>query len=120
MPVLTATSGGIDLARFGAADWRPEYRALYPEVAQWVTEQRPTDLSSHLAAIAAPTLLLWGDRDPVSPVAAGRRLESLLPDARLVVVPGGDHMFARDHADEVAPHIADHLFGRVPDPPKTA
>ena len=109
--VLTATSGGIDLAPFGVQDWRSEYRRAYPSAAPWVTDSR-VDLSDRLAAVAAPTLLIWSDADPISPLAVGEHLATLLPRARLVVVPRGDHMFARDLAAEVAPHIAAHLAGQ--------
>ena len=59
--------------------------------------------------IAAPTLLIWGDADPISPVAVGRHLEQRIPDARLHVVPGGDHDVARTHAETVAALIAAFL-----------
>jgi pimeloyl-ACP methyl ester carboxylesterase len=67
------------------------------------------DLTDRIPTITAPALLLWGDADPISPVSAGRSLASLLPKSHLVVVPGGDHAFVRDRADEVAPHVARHL-----------
>ena len=38
-----------------------------------------------------PVLLVWGDRDPILPVAHGRRAVDLLPSARLVVFPGCGH-----------------------------
>jgi pimeloyl-ACP methyl ester carboxylesterase len=50
-----------------------------------------------------------GDADPISPVAVGQNLASLLPKSHLVVIPGGDHAFARDRAADVAPHILRHL-----------
>ncbi len=105
--VLVATSGGIDLAPFGVEDWRPGYRREYPSAAPWITEYC-VDLGDRLRTLVAPTLLIWGDADPISPTAVGAHLARLLPRARLVVVPGGDHLLARDRAAEVAPHIADH------------
>ena len=107
--VLTATSGGIDVASAGAADWRMSYRAEYPNAAEWILTER-TDLSAELHRLSIPTLLLWGDADPISPVGVGRQLERLLPRARLRVLAGGDHMFARDRAGEIAPWIAEHLL----------
>jgi pimeloyl-ACP methyl ester carboxylesterase len=29
--VLTATSGGVDMERFGASDWRADYRSQFPQ-----------------------------------------------------------------------------------------
>ncbi|WNG41424.1 alpha/beta fold hydrolase [Archangium violaceum] len=106
--VLTATSGGINVASLGASDWRGPYRAEYPKAADWILNDR-TDLSAELHRIAIPTLLLWGDADPISPVAVGHRLAELLPRARLQVLAGGDHMFARDRADEIVTWVAEHL-----------
>ena len=99
--VLCATSGGLDVASLGAADWRPEYRASLPDVPPWFLADR-TDLSARLGEVRARTLLLWSDADPVSPLAVGRALQARLPDARLAVFPGGDHLFAEQRAPEVA------------------
>ena len=85
--VLSVTSGGLDVAALGARD----------------------DLSDRLPEIGTPTLLLWGDADPISPVAVGRRLAERLPHARLVVIPGGTHDLVHERAAEVLPHIEAHL-----------
>lgn len=110
--VLTATSGGVDMAAHGAQDWRPAFAQAHPTVPPWFTDYRE-DLSGALATLAAPTLLLWGDADPISPVGVGRRLLALLPRSRLHVVPGGAHDLANRHAAQVAPLIAAHLGGRA-------
>lgn len=106
--VLTATSGGIRVQDFDMADWRAEYRAEYPNAAGWITRDSP-DYTTEIGRIGAPTLLLWGDADPISPVAVGEHLRDLLPEARLHVVPGGDHAFARDRAADIAPLVIGHL-----------
>ena len=106
--VLAATSAGVPMAGLGGSDWRADYRRAYPAAASWITEPQE-DLSARLGAIAAPTLLLWGDADPISPPAVGRRLLALLPRATLHIVQGGDHDLAETHAAEVAPLIAAHL-----------
>jgi pimeloyl-ACP methyl ester carboxylesterase len=106
--VLTVTSGGVDMARFGAIDWRPEYRELFPNAAAWVTE-RSVSMFLPVEKITAPTLLLWGDADAISPAAVGRHLAERIPGARLHVVPGGDHDVAQTHAAELASLIERHL-----------
>lgn len=106
--VLTATSAGVPMGELGAGNWREDYRANFPHAAEWIAD--PTeDLSARLQGISAPCLLLWGDADPISPVAVGERLLSLLPDARLHILAGGDHDLAITHAPEVAGLIAAHL-----------
>lgn len=106
--VLCVTSGGIDVSSLGGIDWRPDYRASFPDAAPYILEAGE-DLTTRLPTITCPVLLLWGDADPISPVAVGGRLRALLPDARLVIVPGGTHDMAQERAAEIAPLIQAHL-----------
>jgi pimeloyl-ACP methyl ester carboxylesterase len=102
--VLCATSGGVDTARLGAMDWRPDYLAELPDAPDWFVVDR-TDVTERLPAIASPTLVLYGDRDPI----CNELLYERIVGATLVCVPGGDHMMARDRPDDVAPLIRAHL-----------
>ncbi len=106
--VLVATSGGVDVARLGGIDWRAEYRAALPNVPSWFAEDR-TQLTDRLGSIRAPTLLLWSDSDPVSPLAVADVLHAHLPSSRRVVIPGGTHSFAEERPVEVAAVIRSHL-----------
>ena len=106
--VLTVTSGGIDMARFGAADWRPDYRKRFPNAAEWI--YRPSVASPlPVERITQPALLIWGDCDRISPLAVGQHLEKSMPDARLHVVAGGGHDLARSHPAQAAELIERHL-----------
>jgi|GEM_PF-6247558 len=71
--------------------------------------QRRAGAELPVELIAAPTLLIWGDCDPISPVSVGLHLERRLPNAKLHVVLGGDHSLASNKAEVVAPLIAQHL-----------
>lgn len=51
------------------------------------------DLRPLAGRIAAPTLLVWGRRDPVIPVGVARRLVRSIPDARLVELDAGHTPF---------------------------
>jgi pimeloyl-ACP methyl ester carboxylesterase len=106
--VLTATSAGIDITPFAPEDWRPDYVQEFPGAAPWILTERP-NLAARLPSVTAPTLLLWSDADPISPLGVGRRLVELLPRAELVILHVAGHMFARDAADLVAPHVLRHL-----------
>jgi len=108
--VLTTTSGGVDMATFGASDWRADYRKEYPKAAEWIYEPRAA-APLPVERIAAPTLLLWGDADPISPVPIGWHLQGRIAGAELHVLPGGGHDLAVAMADRVAPLIARHLSG---------
>jgi len=111
--VLAATSGGIDLAGLGAEDWRPEFERANPGLPRWFSSYR-ADLGAHFDSLQMPALLLWGDADPISPVAVGRRLERLLPDARLEIIAGGGHDLAQALPQQVAPLIDAYLAGMPP------
>lgn len=49
------------------------------------------DIRRKLAAIAAPTLVVWGAHDPLIPLSVGRRLCQLLPAATLAIVEDAGH-----------------------------
>jgi pimeloyl-ACP methyl ester carboxylesterase len=106
--VLSVTSGGIDVQALGGVDWRPQFAKENPDTPRWFLDARD-DLSPELQKVRVPVLLLWGDADPISPVAVGRRLAELLPRAELVVVPGGTHDLVSERVSEVLPHIERHL-----------
>ena len=42
-------------------------------------------------AAAMPTLIVWGERDPIIPVGHGRRAHAAMPGSRLEVLPGVGH-----------------------------
>jgi pimeloyl-ACP methyl ester carboxylesterase len=106
--VLAVTSGGVDMSGVGAADWRSDYQQAFPQAANWIMEPWP-DLTSAIGKITQPTLLLWGDRDPISPIGVGERLAQLLPNAVLKVVPQGDHGFVFDRSETIVEDILQHL-----------
>lgn len=106
--ILAATSGDIDVAVLGGKDWRPSFLASNPQLPRWFSDYQE-DLSAKLPTIHIPTLLLWGDSDPISPFRVGEHLASLLPSARLYVVEAGDHDLAETHATEVALLIDEFL-----------
>lgn len=110
--VLAASSGGIDVARLGASDWRPEYRAELTDVPAWFLDDR-TDFTDRLGEIRAETLLLSSDSDPVSPLAVSEFLARRIPNARVATIIGGSHMFVNERAKEVARLIRSHLEGRA-------
>jgi pimeloyl-ACP methyl ester carboxylesterase len=107
--VLAVTSGGVPVMDLGGSDWRSNYSVAFPRAARWIADP-VTDLSDQIPSIEIPTLLLWGDADPISPVAVGKRLLALLPNARLCVFPGADHDLAQTHLDAVAVEVRGHLM----------
>lgn len=49
------------------------------------------DLEHMLPNIKVPTLLIWGDKDVITPVSDAKKMEELIPDAGLVLLENADH-----------------------------
>ena len=110
--ILTVTSGGLNVSDLRAEDWRPAFLESNPSFPRWFIDYK-SDLSANMRSIKVPVLLIWGDADPISPVAVGERLRDLLPHASLNVLPGGTHDLAFSLASHVAPLIDEHLSHAV-------
>jgi pimeloyl-ACP methyl ester carboxylesterase len=59
------------------------------------------------AAIAAATLLIWGDTDRIVSIENGRALAAAVPGSELVVVPRAGHWVQEEQPEEVNRLIAD-------------
>lgn len=59
------------------------------------------DLPEGLHRITAPTLLIWGERDRIVPLADAEPLRAQLPAAHLRVLPGVGHLPAEERPHEV-------------------
>lgn len=106
--VLVATSGGVDVQQLGALDFRDTLLASHPDLPRWFVDDH-TDLTAHLAEVKSPTLLIFGDHDLIAPVAVGEFLCSMLPDARLEVLPEATHDLQEEFPDLLASLIEAHL-----------
>ena len=70
---------------------------------------READLRADLATIAIPTLVIAGEHDRITPVAAGRELASRLPSARFIEIAKAGHAPFLSHADAVLGHVEGFL-----------
>jgi pimeloyl-ACP methyl ester carboxylesterase len=102
----------MDMAAHKGEDWRPAVRTAHPLLPGWFTSFHE-DLTPRLSTLRMPALLLWGGADPISPVAVGRRLASLLPQAELHVFPDGGHDLGCALASHAAPLIDRHLSSPI-------
>jgi 3-oxoadipate enol-lactonase/4-carboxymuconolactone decarboxylase len=59
------------------------------------------DLSRTTRGLRLPALVLVGELDPSTPVAAAEALRDAIPGAQLVVIPGAAHVPLLDHPDAV-------------------
>ena len=76
-------------------------------------------LLPELDRLTAPTLFLWGDKDPLGAPDDGRRMADRMPNARLQVVEDASHLVWLDQPETCAEAMADFLSedaSRVPPP----
>lgn len=63
-----------------------------------------------LRRLAVPTLMIWGDRDPVVPLVHALAVAAEIPHARLEALPGG-HVPQLGNPDRVAALLEDFVMG---------
>lgn len=75
-----------------AAAARTEVQALIPPYALLSRSgfrRRTRVTADELRRLAMPTMLMWGEQEPLGSRSVARGVTDLIPDARLEVVPGG-------------------------------
>lgn len=65
-----------------------------------------------LPSVEAPTLIVWGTRDYIVPRRSAERFAQLVPNGRLVVVPGAAHGMNYSHPRELRDAMLPFLLGR--------
>ena len=68
-----------------------DYRNATPLMRQALVMAVNEDLSDLLPDIGYETLLIWGDRDTATPLSDGQKMDSLIPDSGLAVIPNAGH-----------------------------
>jgi pimeloyl-ACP methyl ester carboxylesterase len=56
---------------------------------------------AHAATVKAPTTVVLGERDMMTPAKSGRELAAALPQSRVVEIRGAGHMLMSERPDEV-------------------
>jgi 3-oxoadipate enol-lactonase / 4-carboxymuconolactone decarboxylase len=107
-PAYLASPAGRGLRAMLLRTPAPGYAALCEALAV-------ADLSRAAREIRVPTLVVVGELDPSTPVAAAEALRDAIPGARLAVIPGALHVPQLDHPDEVTAAMLDFLTPRDAD-----
>jgi pimeloyl-ACP methyl ester carboxylesterase len=66
-------------------------------------------LRNRLHRIAAPALVIWGEKDHMVPRAHGETYAKLIANAKLEIIPGAGHSVAVEKPDETSKLIVDFL-----------
>jgi 3-oxoadipate enol-lactonase len=75
------------------------------------------DTTARLGQIQAPTLVMHGEQDRLTPIGNARLLAERIPDAELAVVPGAGHAYALERPAASYALLTDWLERRAPIPP---
>ncbi len=75
------------LQKFSSEDYRNSPEVLRKTMSIIINE----DQKKYLSKINVPTLLIWGENDTATPIQDARIMESLIPDAGLIVYPNSGH-----------------------------
>src|SRR5215213_6992690 len=69
------------------------------------------DAASRVGAIKAPTLVLTGDEDTIVLPGNSKNLVAQIPDARLIVIAGGSHMFFIEQPEKFNGAVIEFIEG---------
>jgi pimeloyl-ACP methyl ester carboxylesterase len=97
-----------------------EARRAFVQTARAVIDaggQRVNATDKLYLAEAVPTLLLWGDRDPIIPARHGMRAHELMPGSRLRIFPGAGHFPHHDDPAGFAAAITEFVETTQPSEP---
>jgi non-heme chloroperoxidase len=90
----------LDATRGSWLGTRPEVRAGFlPALAH-------LDLTTRLPAVKIPTVVVTGSRDTLLPARRSRQIASLIPGARLEVLPGAGHQLPFETPERLAAILA--------------
>ncbi len=91
--------------RLGSSDWRAASPTMKGVLSRVISE----DLFAEIRRLTQPTLLLWGENDMVVPVAAARKMQSLIAGSRLEILSGAGHYCFLDRPGETLALVWEHL-----------
>jgi len=68
-----------------------------------------TDTTASLANIRVPTLILVGEKDGITPVAAAESMKAKIPGSQMFVIPGAGHLSNLDNPTVFNAHLETFL-----------
>ena len=104
--------GGPGIARVLVPDF---FRAGAASVAVAGARVVRADLRERMHAIRVPTLLVWGENDPLVPLVYGEAMQQEIAGSRLVVIPNAAHVAMWDAPREFNRIVLEFLDS-VPQP----
>lgn len=82
-------------------------RRDFARLCRAISARDTEEAAEGLRSFERPALIAWGHEDRLFPLAHAHRLAALLPDARLVVIPGSGAFIPEDQPARLAELLAD-------------
>ena len=86
-----------------------DYAVATPHMRQVLKKVVNHDLRSICGRIEAPTLLIWGTQDNLTPLSQGEELASCIKDSKMVIIPEAGHSEYKQQPGYFADTIADFI-----------
>lgn len=84
-----------------------DYAKASPNMRKTMVNLLNTDLRQIFGRIKASTLIIWGERDQITPVSDARLLKKLIKNSKLEIIKGARHSPFYTHARKVAKIVYD-------------
>lgn len=91
---------------------RDTLRRVLQMLATWDDDMDELRQALAEEAVKIPTLLIWGDEDPVVPISSATELKEYLASSEMVTLPGMGHLLVEEAPEECAGLICEWL-GRM-------
>lgn len=89
----------------GAEDYiaTPELKNIFLNVVN-------EDLTEDMKKIHIPTLIIWGEKDKDTPIEFGQKMNSLIPNSELIILPNAGHYSFLDNREEFIKELDNFLY----------
>lgn len=67
------------------------------------------DLSFHLPFIKVPTVIIWGDKDELTPIEEGYFIAKQIKNSKFVIIPGAGHDLNRKQPEALAEKVLENI-----------
>ena len=84
-----------------------DYKNATPQMRQTIANLISVDLTLLLTKITTPTLLIWGERDKLTPLTDGKLMHKLIKNSQLYQLKSAGHSPQYTHTKEIAEKIAE-------------
>lgn len=78
-----------------------DYHQANPIMRRTMHTMISTDCAPYFSKIVAPTLIIWGGKDVITPIANGRKIHELIQHSTLTVIDSAAHSPYYTHTAEV-------------------